>query len=199
MILVSVAVAAVTTGTWIALSVFPDPLWYGCDAVLWILLVGFLFVNLFIFTRRLNGWSAHGAAAVLIVITLLFKSLLFYCAICRHKEWFFHTGIRRYEAIVNVVASNKASLTSKHSSLDVFFPKSVGADLHIWGHTNADGSMTVEMPFPNHLRGHGYLYYDGHGMIVNPRNTNMYTLLEDAESNPSLFVYRHITNCWYEF
>lgn len=154
-------------------------------------LVCLFFVNLGFAVFKSKQRIAHIIVSLLIVITLFW---FFPFTIKWHRNtehrWFFQSGMQNYEVMIDKIVQNKAMLTSKGSPLEDI----VGRP-HVYGRTNADGSIAIWFQGRGKWLRAGYLYYSGNQLIVKPGNTNGYVFPDNPNDHP----YFHLTNNWYEY
>jgi len=180
---------------WLQLMEFPPFVAFIFQGIIGLVLACLLTSNLVLALRRVEQWKLHTVTGLLIILTLCGSFLLGTWAARSHRQWFFNTGIHNYELIIDKILNNNATFVNGRPVLDGLPSNSIINLTHIWGRTNADGSMTVEFSYPNNVRGHGYLYYSGIELIVKPGEMDKYIFPNNPDDHP----YRHLTNNWYEF
>jgi hypothetical protein len=150
------------------------------------------FVNLGFAVDRPKQRMAHIMMSLLIVILVfgVFPLCIRWHLNTQH-HWFFQEGMRLYEPMVEKILQQRAALKDKNTSLDTLVDHP-----HVWGHTNADGSITIRFAGRgNYLRA-GYIFYSGIKITIEPGNTGRYCIADyDGVTNE----YVHLTNGWYEY
>ncbi|MGA2242856.1 MAG: hypothetical protein ABSH11_12595 [Verrucomicrobiota bacterium] len=159
-------------------------------------LVCLFFVNLGFAVFKSKQRMAHIIMSLLIIVA--FCGIFPLCIKWggnTQRQWFIQRGIQTYQPMADKVMQNKAKLTDSYIPLDTLVGRS-----EVYGHTNADGSITIKFRGRNNYMSVGYLYYSGNKMTVKPGDTNLYFIANNlGYSEPNCYYYVHLTNGWYEY